>query len=126
MGPGRGRNQQRHEKIAAFHQAILAELSNIFPCGMLVPMPKVIFTTNLRRHVDCPTVEAEGTTVREVLENVFATNARVRGYVLDDQAALRKHMMVIVDGHGLRDRAQLSDAVKPMSEIYVLQALSGG
>ncbi|MBC8035721.1 MAG: MoaD/ThiS family protein [Rhizobiales bacterium] len=89
-------------------------------------MPKVFFTTNLRRHVDCPTVEAAGATVREVLDNVFAANARVRGYVLDDQAALRKHMTVIVDGHSLRDRVRLSDAVAATSEIYILQALSGG
>lgn len=89
-------------------------------------MTKVVFTTNLRRHVDCPTVEAAGATVREVLDHVFAQNARVRGYVLDDQAALRKHMTVIVDGHAIRDRIRLSDVVKPTSEIYVLQALSGG
>lgn len=94
---------------------------------MLHPaMAKVFFTTNLRRHVDCPTVEAAGTTVREVLDNVFAANTRVRGYVLDDQAALRKHMRVLVDGHSLRDRVALSDAVTAASQIYILQALSGG
>ncbi len=89
-------------------------------------MAKVFFTTNLRRHVDCPTVEATGATVREVLDNVFATHGRVRGYVLDDQSALRKHMTVLIDGHALRDRVRLSDAVTATSEIYVLQALSGG
>lgn len=89
-------------------------------------MAKVFFTTNLRRHVDCPTVEAAGSTVREVLDNVFAANARVRGYVLDDQAALRKHMTVLVDGNGVRDRVRLSDTVTATSEIYILQALSGG
>jgi sulfur-carrier protein len=46
--------------------------------------------------------------------------------VLDDQAALRRHMAVIVDGHSLKDRVNLSDAARPNSEIYVLQALSGG
>ena len=89
-------------------------------------MAKVFFTTNLRRHVDCPTVEAAGNTVREVLDNVFAANMRVRGYVLDDQSALRKHMTVLVDGHSLRDRVRLSDAVTVTSQIYILQALSGG
>ncbi len=89
-------------------------------------MAQVFFTTNLRRHVDCPTVEAAGTTVREVLDNVFAANMRVRGYVLDDQSALRKHMTVLVDGHALRDRIRLSDQVTAASQIYILQALSGG
>jgi molybdopterin synthase sulfur carrier subunit len=89
-------------------------------------MAKVIFTANLRRHVDCPTAEADGATVREVLERVFALNERARSYVLDDQAALRKHMAVIVDGHSVKDRVRLSDPVTAASEIYVLQALSGG
>ena len=89
-------------------------------------MAKVFFTTNLRRHVDCPEAEAPGATVRAVLDAVFTTQPRLRGYVLDDQAALRKHMAIIVDGRSLKDRTGLSDAVGPASEIYVLQALSGG
>jgi hypothetical protein len=48
-------------------------------------MAKVVFTTNLRRHVDCPEVVAGGASVREVLEAVFAAHSRVRDYVLDDQ-----------------------------------------
>jgi molybdopterin converting factor small subunit len=89
-------------------------------------MARVFFTANLRRHVDCPETEAEGATVREVLDGVFAKNERLRGYVLDDQSALRRHMGVIVDGGRLRDRVALSDPVKSTSQIYVLQALSGG
>jgi sulfur-carrier protein len=89
-------------------------------------MARVCFTTNLRRHVECPTVEAEGETVREVLDRVFASNERLGAYVLDDQKALRKHMTILVDGARLRDLAGLSDPVKPQSEIYVLQSLSGG
>ncbi len=89
-------------------------------------MARVTFTTNLRRHVDCPIVEAPGQTVREVLDMVFQSNERLRTYVLDDQAGLRKHMTILVDGQRLGDLAGLSDAVNPNSEIYVLQALSGG
>lgn len=89
-------------------------------------MAKVVFTSNLRRHVECPEVFASGASVREVLDAVFAGNERVRGYVLDDQAALRKHMTILVDGLRLRDRVGLSDPVTATSEIFVLQALSGG
>ena len=39
-----------------------------------------------------------GSSVREVLDNVFAANPQARAYVLDDQAALRRHMTVFVDG----------------------------
>jgi hypothetical protein len=89
-------------------------------------MAKVFFTTNIQRHVACPETEAAGGTVREVLDNVFAANPEARGYVLDDQAALRKHMTIFVDGRTIRDRAQLSDPVTEASRIHVFQALSGG
>lgn len=89
-------------------------------------MARVTFTSNLRRHVDCATVEAEGQTVREVLDSVFESNDRLRTYILDDQAALRKHMTILVDGKRVVDLAGLSDSVRPKSEVYVLQALSGG
>ena len=89
-------------------------------------MARVFFTSNLKRHVDCPQTEADGATVREALDNVFRRNQRLRGYVLDDQSALRRHMAIVVDGEPLRDRASLSDPISPSSAIYVLQALSGG
>lgn len=89
-------------------------------------MPRVNFTTNLQRHIACPPGDASGSTVREVLDAVFATNEVARGYVLDDQGALRKHMVVFVDGEQVRDRDGLSDPVKADGQIYVMQALSGG
>ena len=89
-------------------------------------MAKVTFTSHLERFVDCPPREATGATVREALDKVFAENPRLRGYVLDDQAALRKHIVAFIDGKVISDRDNLSDPVGPNSEIYVLQALSGG
>ena len=89
-------------------------------------MAHVTFTANIQRHVACPPGEAAGGTVRAVLDAVVAGNPRARGYVLDDQGALRHHMLVFVDGGQLRDRVSLSDPVGPQSEVYVMQALSGG
>jgi len=89
-------------------------------------MAKIVFTANIQRHVFCPETEAAGGSIREVLDNVFAANPQARSYVLDDQAALRKHMTIFVDGKAIRDRARLSDAVAAGSTIYVFQALSGG
>ena len=89
-------------------------------------MPRVVFTPNLERHIAAPPKDAEGATVRQVLESVFADNPRLKGYVLDDQGRLREHMSVFVDGHAVRDRVGLSDPVPEDSEVYVLQALSGG
>ena len=89
-------------------------------------MAKVEFTANLRRHLSVSSVEVPGGTLRSVLERVFAVQERLRGYVLDDQGALRKHVSVFVDGRRVADRTQLSDPVDDASEVYVLQALSGG
>lgn len=89
-------------------------------------MPTVAFTENIQRHVPCPPTEVMGGTVREVLDSVFAGNPQARGYVLDEQGELRKHMAIFLDGRMIADRAGLSDAVRPDSKLYVMQALSGG
>jgi sulfur-carrier protein len=89
-------------------------------------LAKVVFTPNIQRHVACPDAQAEGRTVREVLDAVFSGNPRARSYVLDDQAALRRHMTIFVDGVVIRDRTRLSDPVGEASTIAVFQALSGG
>ncbi len=89
-------------------------------------MAKVAFTDNIQRHVACPPTEAPGRTVREVLDYVFEQNPRARHYVLDDQQALRRHMLIFVDGVVIRDRANLSDPVTENSSVYVFQSLSGG
>ena len=89
-------------------------------------MPTVQFTANLARQTAAPTCEVGGSTVRDVLDAVFADHPTLRGYVLDDQNAVRKHVVVFVDGTAITDRIKLSDAVKPASDIFVMQALSGG
>lgn len=89
-------------------------------------MPSVSFTTALRRHLDAPPAEVAGGTVRAALEAVFRSNPRLRGYVLDDQGRLRRHVMIFVDGEAVRDRAGLSDPIGPAATLFVMQALSGG
>ncbi len=89
-------------------------------------MATVVFTQNLRRHVDVDRCQADGNTVKEALEAVFAAKPGLRGYLLDDRGAVRKHVAIFLDGRTIRDRAELSDCVNAESEIFVMQALSGG
>lgn len=89
-------------------------------------MARVVFTRNIQRHVECPTTNVPANTVAEALDAVFASNPVARGYVLDDQGGLRKHMIIFIDGQTISDRTHLTDAIGPDSEIYVMQALSGG
>ena len=89
-------------------------------------MPHVVFTSNLQRHAACPAQDVDGVTVREALDKVFAQAPLLRGYVLDEQGHVRRHVAIYVDGRRIADRERLSDAVAASSEICVLQALSGG
>jgi len=65
-------------------------------------MPRVVFTSNLQRHVSCHARDAAGETVSAVLEEVFDQEPRIRGYVLDEQGELRKHVFIFVDGQRAR------------------------
>ena len=89
-------------------------------------MTTLTFTPNLLRHVEAPASAVEGATVRQVLERYFQANPRVRGYVLDDQGIVRKHVAIFVNQEPIRDRWALSDPIGEDDEIFVVQALSGG
>jgi len=89
-------------------------------------MAQVKFTRHLERHLAAPPADVRASTVREALDGVFRENPKLRGYVLDDQGRLRKHVVVFVDGRAITDRNGLSDRVEPASELFVMQALSGG
>jgi molybdopterin synthase sulfur carrier subunit len=89
-------------------------------------MATIRFTANIQRHVECPTREVPGDTLRAVLDGYFSENERARGYVLDEQGKIRPHMVVFIDGELTEDREHLTDRVKPNSVIDVIQALSGG
>jgi sulfur-carrier protein len=91
-------------------------------------MPRIAFTPQLRRFVDAPEVHCGPgvTTLHAALAAAFEQNPRLRGYVLDDQGHLRPNVVVFIDGQRNLDRTGLSDALRPDSSVYVLQALSGG
>lgn len=84
------------------------------------------FTQNIQRHVQCPTSEVSGATIREVLDSYFSAYGQARGYVLDDQSRLRRHMAIFIDGSQIQDRENLGDRVNPGAVVDVVQALSGG
>jgi molybdopterin synthase sulfur carrier subunit len=89
-------------------------------------MPEVTFTAALERYLSAPPASVRAATVREALEEVFRDNPRLRGYVVDDQGRLRKHVMVFVDGEPVADRDGLADRLGPAAKVVVMQALSGG
>ena len=89
-------------------------------------MAQLYFTQQLRRFVDAPAMYTGAAVLRGALEEAFATAPQLRGYVLDDQGHLRKHLIVFIDGRRVRDYEKLDDALLASSEVHVLQALTGG
>jgi len=89
-------------------------------------MINISFTGNIQRHVSAPPCKVEAATVGEALERYFERFPGVRHYVLDDQGAVRHHMLVLLDGISITDRRRLSDSLDRNAEICVFQALSGG
>ncbi|MGH6719221.1 MAG: MoaD/ThiS family protein [Alphaproteobacteria bacterium] len=89
-------------------------------------MAIVSFTPNLRRHLDCPDLVVAGATLRAVLDAAFQANPRLRGYVVDEQGRLRRHVIVFIGEARVVDRERLADPVPADARVYVMQALSGG
>jgi sulfur-carrier protein len=90
-------------------------------------MPTVKFTKALRRFFpqlkDTP---AKGKTLAEILHEIEANYPGMCSYVLDEQGSLRKHVNIFIDGTMINDRSKLTDPFSENSEIYIIQALSGG
>ncbi len=89
-------------------------------------MAHVVLTDHLSRFMDVRSFDVPGKTLQQVFEAAFSKHPALKGYVVDDQGQLRKHVTVFIDNIPLSDRETLSDAVGPSSEIYIMQALSGG
>lgn len=73
-----------------------------------------------------PQVETSAADLRSALNACFADHPRLRGYVLDEQGCLRENVVIFIDGQRARDPKRLDDALAPTSQVYILQALSGG
>ena len=90
-------------------------------------MAQVKFTPNLKRFFPdlCP-VEIEADTIAEIVKAVDARWNGLADYIVDEQGQLRKHVNIFIGDELLRDKKNLSDAVNPDTQIYIMQALSGG
>ena len=89
-------------------------------------MAQIHFTSWLREHAPKEPVSAAGATVGEALGALFTDAPQLRGYVLDDQGRLRKHVCIFADGQRLKHDAALGHRISAQAQLYVMQALSGG
>ena len=84
------------------------------------------FTAWLRELAPKAPVQAAGATVAEALAATLQQQPQLRPYVLDDQGRLRKHVCIFADGARLQHAGALTHRIHPDTELYVMQALSGG
>jgi len=90
-------------------------------------MATVRFTYALKKFFpNIGDINARGNTLREILTEVESKHPKIKSYLLDDQGKLRDHVNIFIDGVLIHDRRNLSDQFSPNSEIYIMQALSGG
>jgi molybdopterin synthase sulfur carrier subunit len=90
-------------------------------------MTTVRFTKALKRFFpSLKETETTGKTLTEILNEMDDHYPGVRSYLVDEQGALRKHVNIFINGKIITDRTRLSDSFSENSEIYIIQALSGG
>jgi sulfur-carrier protein len=86
-------------------------------------MPKVILTGSIRQHVGgAGVLEVEGDTARAAVQALEASYPALRGWVVDEQGALRRHVKLYLGGAAV----PLDAAVGPGDELHIVAAISGG
>ena len=71
---------------------------------------------------DRPGHEVPGGTVGELLRELEQAHPPLRGWILDERGAVRRHINVFVNG----EYGALETAVGPDDRVDVLPAISGG
>jgi sulfur-carrier protein len=89
-------------------------------------MPTVEFAPALTRHVACPPQRVDATTLRSALDLALLAAPPLRGYVLDEQDAVRKHVAVFVNERMIASRGDLEVPLAANDKVLVIQALTGG
>ena len=90
-------------------------------------MAVIQFTNALKRFyptLDELSIEVEN--VNEVLEKIENHFPGIKGYLMEDNGSLRQHINIFVDGELIEDRENQTDALNNESEVFIMQALSGG
>jgi sulfur carrier protein ThiS len=93
---------------------------------MELSMPIVTFAPALTRHVSCEPQEVDAPTLGSALDAAFLSAPAMRGYVLDEQGAVRKHIAVFVNGDMIPRASAPARELASADRVMVIQALTGG
>ena len=90
-------------------------------------MPRVKLPTILRPHAGGErAVDAEGTTLRELLEDLETRYPGITEMVLTDDGALHRFVNVYVNDEDVRYLGSLETEVDPDDTVSILPAVAGG
>ena len=84
---------------------------------------KVLIPSPLLSYTGRTWVDASGTTLRELLEDLDRRYPGIRFRMVDEQDRMRRHVRFFVNGEATFD---LSAPLSPTDELCIVQALSGG
>lgn len=89
-------------------------------------MVTIHFTENLKRHVDVQSMSVQARVLSEAMNEVYNMYPKLKSYLVDEAGHLLTHMTIFIDEVVAQDRKTFSDPLQENSEIYIMQALSGG
>jgi molybdopterin converting factor small subunit len=84
---------------------------------------KILIPSPLRPYTGESLVDAEGTTLAEILADLERKYPGIRFRMIDEQDRMRRHMRFFVNGEQVFD---IGRTLKADDEIQIVQALSGG
>jgi molybdopterin synthase sulfur carrier subunit len=84
---------------------------------------KVLIPSPLRSYTGASEVDAEGTTLAEVLADLDRRHPGLRFRIVDEQERMRPHVRFFVNGDQVFD---LDRRLRAGDSIQIVQALSGG
>ena len=99
-------------------------------------MPKLVLSSALARWLshdggavgasrEC-SLTMSGASLSDVLDALFDMHPVLRGYVLDERGRIRHHVAVFINGESIPNKSDLELPLGEGSEVYIMQALSGG
>lgn len=90
-------------------------------------MPSVLIPTPLRKLTnELDTVEAAGTTIGELIDNLDNAFPGLKNRICDENGTIRRFVNIFVNGEDVRFLAENATPVKDSDEISIVPAIAGG
>ena len=90
-------------------------------------MPSVLIPTPLRKLTnELDTVEAAGSTIGELIDNLDTAFPGLKNRICDENGTIRRFVNIFVNGEDVRFLAENATPVKDSDEISIVPAIAGG